>query len=313
MISLLMIVLVLLILFINVNSYNVNTIKIVSNNNLNYHQYKLISSNTKQSSSSLSAWSPGVTIKPPRKSIQWISLINYCAATSTQWALVVSFLHILQLLLLDKLSNSNIINNITNKVAFINTNTISTTIVTMFMLFMSLKSRVFSPLNNSRPKANADDPVFKNRKRPSWQPKPIFFPIIWSTIALLRTISSVLIFRETKSMLCLPIMSMMAHLCIGDTWNTINNVEKRLGTAVLGVFFVWGSVLATVYRYYQTNHLAGLILAPSAVWLTIAVALVYSIWRINFNDFNYPSLLPSPDEGPPSPWKIPVMKSFSKA
>jgi len=28
---------------------------------------------------------------------------------------------------------------------------------------------------------------------------------------------------------------MFLHLAVGDTWNNINNVEKKLGTAVLGV------------------------------------------------------------------------------
>ena len=27
--------------------------------------------------------------------------------------------------------------------------------------------------------------------------------------------------------LCTPISVFMGHLCIGDTWNTINNVEKE--------------------------------------------------------------------------------------
>jgi benzodiazapine receptor len=74
---------------------------------------------------------------------------------------------------------------------------------------------------------------------------------------------------------------MLGHLSIGDTWNTINNVDNRLGTAFGGVMVVLGSVLYTTYKYYQTLPLAGMILAPSAVWLSVASFLVYTIWQLN--------------------------------
>lgn len=67
----------------------------------------------------------------------------------------------------------------------------------------------------------------------------------------------------------------------GDTWNTINNVERRLGTAVLGVQFVLLSGLAAIAEYYAVNKGAGLVLAPSGLWLSIANFLVFSIWRLN--------------------------------
>lgn len=35
-----------------------------------------------------------------------------------------------------------------------------------------------------------------------------------------------------------PIAAMVLHLSVGDTWNHINNVEKRLGVAVPVVFLV---------------------------------------------------------------------------
>lgn len=35
-----------------------------------------------------------------------------------------------------------------------------------------------------------------------------------------------------------PIAAMVFHLSIGDTWNHINNVERKLGVAVPVVFMV---------------------------------------------------------------------------
>ena len=87
-----------------------------------------------------------------------------------------------------------------------------------------------------------------------------------------------------RQMLVLPLIAMMTHLAIGDTWNSINNVEQRKGTAVAGVAFVWASVMSVIYLYHQTLPLAGMVLAPSGLWLSIASFLIYSIWRLNGSD-----------------------------
>ena len=225
------------------------------------------------------------------------AVFSYLTATTIQWSLIFLFLKYPFTFLLNQISIWTLPES-TKAV-------IKTGLVTFFFLFMSLRSRIFSPLDNSRPKPTADEPVFKNRLRPSWQPKPVVFPIVWSTIAILRTISSVLIWKTTGSLISYPLLCIMAHLSIGDTWNTINNVEQRLGTAVLGVQFVYMSVLYTTYQYYLTNPVAAYILAPSCVWLTVANALVFSIWRVNYERFNSPSLFPSVEEGPLSSWRLP--------
>ena len=77
------------------------------------------------------------------------------------------------------------------------------------------------------------------------------------------------------------IFAMLAHLAIGDTWNSINNVEKRLGTACVGVGFVLLSVYNVVFQYLRVDRTAGALIAPSAVWITVATALVWTIWTLN--------------------------------
>lgn len=49
----------------------------------------------------------------------------------------------------------------------------------------------------------------------------------------------------------------------------------------MGVLAVWTSVVAAVKAYYDVTPLAGLVLAPSACWITIASVLTWTIWKIN--------------------------------
>ena len=254
----------------------------------------------------------------PTKTPDFLALLNYITATSVQVGLIAGFLHLFQIKVIDKVKDlvivipasikaalpAKIVAELPSKIV----KYLPSVMVGLFVLFMSLKSRVFSPLDNSRPQASKDDPQFKGRNLPSWMPPPVVFPVVWSTIALLRTASTVLIFRSAGTLLCPPIFALMAHLSIGDTWNTISNVEKRMGTAVLGVAFVWASALYATYLYYKQMPLAGKILFPSCIWLTVASLLVYSIWRMNAIYLNERrSLFPSKEEGPRSTWRVPFL------
>jgi len=158
---------------------------------------------------------------------------------------------------------------------------IQKTIVGFWFLFNALRSRVFSPLNASRPKTSDEKTAIAERKRPSWMPPPLAFPVIWSSIALLRAFSSVAVFTVTGTLNHPAIFAMLAHLSIGDTWNSINNVERRLGVACVGVSVVLLSVYNVVFQYLRVDRTAGFLIAPSAVWISVATVLVWTIWNIN--------------------------------
>lgn len=213
------------------------------------------------------------------KTVDYSAIVSYFVATAFQYTAILTALHVLQIKVLKGLMGP-----------------IEDFLVAVIMFFLSVRSRVFSPLKNSRPSAKSNDPVFKERLRPSWQPPPIAFPFIWTTIAFLRTISSLIVYKKVGTILSPAIFSLVAHLSIGDTWNTVNNVEGRLGTAFGGVLLVLASVIYAVKAYFDVSQLAGYVLAPSAVWLSIASCLVYSIWQLNKEKFNNPSIIPMKEE-----------------
>lgn len=232
---------------------------------------------------------------PSTKTFDVVAMLSYIAATAIEFGLMCGVSKLFDFKLLPWLNNRTAVFGVQP----------ASVVVAGFMALCSLRSRIFSPLDNRRPKGVRSDPVFKSRKRPSWQPAPKVFPIIWSTITLLRVASAVMIFNHVGKLASAPILTFLAHLSIGDTWNTINNVENRLGTAAMGVLFVVSSAYLAAYRYYQVLPRAAAVFAPSCLWLSVATVLVFTIWQINKEDFGFPSFFPSKEEGPPSKWKLP--------
>ncbi len=164
-------------------------------------------------------------------------------------------------------------------------NWLSTVFAGLFFTLLSIRSRIFSPLDNTRTSRTYDSIV-----RPKWAPPPLGFAIIWMTISVLRVISSLLIWQQmNQQFLVFPLIAFAVHLALGDTWNTIFTVERRLGAAVPVVILgPWLSALIVTIFYWQTNPIAGMILAPSCVWLTVAVVLVFRIWQLNGKEPLYP-------------------------
>jgi translocator protein len=173
-------------------------------------------------------------------------------------------------------------------------------VAVLFMGF-SLRSRIASILDNSRPnrKLLKGKATPSSVKRPTWTPPGIAFPFIWLSITALRGLSSAMIYRHTQSLHCAPLLAMMVHLSIGDTWNCITNIEERLGVSAVGVLLVWASVWNAIYQYSQILPLAGQILVPSGIWISIATVLTWNIWLLNDKQ----PLYPTKGNGRSSKWK----------
>lgn len=159
---------------------------------------------------------------------------------------------------------------------------------TAFLFYaISLKSRVFNPLNNQRPdrakSVEGDGSAgFRDRVMPSWTPPGVVFPIMWLLIiGPIRAYSSALVVSSTGGFFSLPIMAFILHLTIGDIWNTINNTEKRYGASVVGVIGVVLSAINAAYQYSMVDSLAGKLLGGTCIWLVIATGLITDTWRLN--------------------------------
>ncbi|MEJ6484781.1 TspO/MBR family protein [Nostoc punctiforme UO1] len=161
----------------------------------------------------------------------------------------------------------------------------STLLTGLLFAVLSIRSRFFSLLDNTRSRQTYDQVI-----RPRWSPPPLVFPIVWMVIAVLRVISSVLVWQQMNhQFLVLPLILFVVHLALGDTWNTIFTVERRLGAAVPVVILgPWLSAVVVTVIYWQTNPVAGMTLSFSCVWLTVAAVLVFRIWQLNGLEPLYP-------------------------
>ncbi len=204
-------------------------------------------------------------------SLDWQALLRYLLAIGMQMSAITVYFYLIDMV----------------NIAYIPFD-VPLPIISALFYIMSLRSRFFSPLDNRRPNltelaSSGKTDGYRDRIMPRWTPPGFFFPIMWILIiAPLRAYASTLIFQENGGFLCDPaILLFMLHLSIGDTWNTINNVERRLGASVIGVYLVFLSSLLASYLYFLVSPLAGKLLGLTCIWLAVASALVTQTWRLN--------------------------------
>ena len=85
-------------------------------------------------------------------------------------------------------------------------------------------------MSNARPRGDTNELATSvaTRTMPTWTPPGFVFPIMWILIiSPLRALSSTMLVATVGKYTSAPLLALMFHLSIGDTWNTINNVERR--------------------------------------------------------------------------------------
>mmetsp|Transcript_33510 Transcript_33510/g.33753 ORF Transcript_33510/g.33753 Transcript_33510/m.33753 type:complete len:111 (-) Transcript_33510:239-571(-) len=70
-----------------------------------------------------------------------------------------------------------------------------------------------------------------------------------------------------------------------------DNVERRLGVSVVGLYSIWLTKAFAAWQFYRVNPRAGKLLAVTLTWITAALALQIRTWQIN----------PDPDTGKREP------------
>jgi len=156
----------------------------------------------------------------------------------------------------------------------------------VFLYLFNLKSSLFSTLPVSKSegrKLKQENWEYNKRKVASWTPPGIAFVFGWPLLTFgLRAVTGAMIVKASGGRYgTRAIMSLMLHLSIGDLWNTVNNVEDRLGASVVLIYVLWLTKAFAALQFYKVEPLAGKLLAVTLTWLTAAVALLTRTWQIN--------------------------------
>jgi tryptophan-rich sensory protein len=116
-------------------------------------------------------------------------------------------------------------------------------------------------------------------KKPSWTPPNWLFPVAWTTLYLLMSLSAMRVAGVPDAGQALAFWAM--QIAFNTLWTPVFFGLRRMRAAMVVMVMLWLSVAASTVAFWQVDWLAGLMFLPYLAWVSVAGALNFSVWRLN--------------------------------
>lgn len=119
--------------------------------------------------------------------------------------------------------------------------------------------------------------------KPAWTPAGWVFPLVWTTLYLLMGTAVWLVWRraDPQSGRRRALALFGVQLLLNAAWTPTFFGAKAILPALVVIVALWVAILATAIAFRRVSGLAALLLMPYLVWVSIATALNFEIWRLN--------------------------------
>ena len=128
-------------------------------------------------------------------------------------------------------------------------------------------------------------PWYQGLEKPGWTPPDGLFPIAWTIIYALITVSGITAWRAAPtSQEAQSVISLFAlNAFLNITWSLLFFRLQRPDWAFVELVFLWLSILGIIIYCARFSRQASLLLVPYLAWVTVAGALNWAV-----NDLNGP-------------------------
>ncbi|MEM7470421.1 MAG: TspO/MBR family protein [Pseudomonadota bacterium] len=120
---------------------------------------------------------------------------------------------------------------------------------------------------------------YKTLDKPSWTPPDWVFPVAWSSIYLLISFAGARVAVMDGSGYALAFWAMQAGF--STLWTPVFFGLRRMKGALLVMAPLWLAVAGATITHFQVDTWAGLAFVPYLIWVTVAAALNFTVWRMN--------------------------------
>ncbi|MEQ6885896.1 TspO/MBR family protein [Salicola sp. Rm-C-2C1-2] len=123
---------------------------------------------------------------------------------------------------------------------------------------------------------------YQSLEQPAWAPPATWFGPVWSTIYTLMAIAAWLVWRPSGfggAPIALAVF--IGQLVPNVLWSWFFFVWHLGALSFANILILWGLIVVTLIGFWRANRIAGLLLVPYLLWVTLAVALNYSVWQLN--------------------------------
>ncbi len=122
---------------------------------------------------------------------------------------------------------------------------------------------------------------FESLTLPSWIPPDWAFPAAWFTLWALQAAAVAILVSSDNSGRSLALGLLATHFIGAVAWQAVIFAPGRLDFGAWWLFGVLVLVILATIAAWRVAPLAGLLIAPTIVWMSVATTLGFSIASLN--------------------------------
>ena len=123
---------------------------------------------------------------------------------------------------------------------------------------------------------------YASLKKPSWNPPGWIFGPVWTALYTMMAVAAWRVwqrggFRSQRR----PLSLFLVQLAFNALWTPLFFGLHRPDLAFVGIVLLWLAIAGTITAFWPVSRLAAWLLAPYRLWVTVAAALNFVLWRVN--------------------------------
>ncbi|MFO7786405.1 MAG: TspO/MBR family protein [Halospina sp.] len=123
---------------------------------------------------------------------------------------------------------------------------------------------------------------YESLEQPAWAPPGAWFGPVWTTLYALMALAAWLVWRRWRfSGAPIALGLFIIQLLPNVLWSWLFFVWHLGAWSFANILLLWGLILATLVSFWRVHRGAALLLLPYLLWVSLAVALNYSVWQLN--------------------------------
>lgn len=122
---------------------------------------------------------------------------------------------------------------------------------------------------------------FESLTKPDWIPPDWAFPTVWFTLWALQIAALFVLVDSDRSGKLLAAGLLAAQFVTAVLWQAVVFGPGRLTLAAWWLVAVLVLVIASTAAAWRVSALAGALVAPTIVWVSVATVLGFSLLRLN--------------------------------
>ena len=131
--------------------------------------------------------------------------------------------------------------------------------------------------------AGSVDGWYKTLERPVLNPPDWVFGPVWTILFLLMGYAFYMIWTsESGKEKKWAYVIFGVQLALNIFWSIIFFGLQDPGAALGEIWFLWLAIITNVIIFYRLERRAAYLLLPYLAWVSFAIYLNYSIWRLNY-------------------------------